>query len=143
MKEPREFMLREPYSDGLTTAIIKDRKDILSGYTIHVREVFDEPVEPKWNPEYEYRIKPEPKYRPWTAEEVPVGALLHRLFEPNKITVILGTTSDKVILSGPAPAGSLFINDLFTYHGGHNGDRVEHSLDHGKTWLPCGVLISE
>jgi hypothetical protein len=88
----------------------------------------------------QYRIKPEPKYRPWTAEEVPVGALLRRLFQPNKITVILGTTQQELILSGLPPACSLFISDLFTYHGGHSGDRVEHSLDHGKTWLPCGVL---
>lgn len=98
--------------------------------------------------EYAHRIKPEPCYRPWKPEEVPVGALIRRKHRPEFICVILGATTDKhadyAILNAPLrPGSNHYLSDLLTYHGGNNGDANEHSLDHGKTWLPCGVLIDE
>lgn len=87
-----------------------------------------------------WRIKPEPKLRPWKPEEVPVGALCKRkLDQSGEISVIIGVTQQKVIFHGRPPAGSEYISDLLTYHGGHNGDMVLHSRDNGKTWHPCGV----
>lgn len=89
-----------------------------------------------------YRIKPTP--RPWKPEEVPIGALIRTLHRPDEARVIIGVKvtgpSPEVILNHPLSTRSCYLIDLFTYHEGHNGDRNEHSLDHGKTWLPCGTL---
>ena len=93
----------------------------------------------------DYRIKPTPTLRPWRPEEVPVGALLRRRFKPNNIVVILAANTvgnfPSVIVDRQNFDGitALYLGDLLSYHGGHNGDAMEHSLDHGKTWLPCGV----
>jgi len=92
-----------------------------------------------------YRQKHTPTLRPWRPEEVPVGALLRRRFKPNNIVVILAAntvgTFPSVIVDRQNFDGitALYLGDLLSYHGGHNGDAMEHSLDHGKTWLPCGV----
>lgn len=105
-------------------------------------------VSPSWLDGPEYRIKPTSKYRAWKPEEVPVGALIRTKFKPELIAVILRVTitdriGPKVILNQNYPNISDYINDLFTYHGGYNGDAAEYSLDQGKTWLPCGVLLDE
>jgi len=98
-----------------------------------------------------WRIKPEPKLRPWKPEEVPVGALLKRkLWDKNKHPlVILGVdvsysnTMPRAILSGPLYQDSYeshyFLSDLLTYNGCCD-DQNQYSTDHGKTWLPCGVM---
>ena len=93
-----------------------------------------------------YRIKLEPTLRPWKPEEVPVGALIRRKFRPEVETVISGVSITghfpRILVNNhnfEAPT-KLYLGDLLTYHGGHNGDRMEHSLDYGETWLPCGVL---
>ena len=97
---------------------------------------------------YTYRIKPESRLRPWKPEEVPVGALLRRKFNPKREAVIVGVSvsgfAPHVKLCGNLDASvSEHLKDLFTYHGGHNGDMMEYSLDNGKTWLPCGVEESQ
>jgi hypothetical protein len=85
---------------------------------------------------YKFRRVQELKLRPWKPEEVPVGALIR---------------------SKGKSWGSRLINsyshidgfDYVCYQFGKtfSGDslenclaRREHSLDHGKTWLPCGVM---
>ena len=83
-----------------------------------------------------YRIKPSPTLRPWRPEEVPVGALLRPITTSslNKdIELIIGVST----LEGNAV--------LYTGFGYERTAEVilrdkEHSLDQGKTWLPCGVL---
>ena len=69
--------------------------------------------------EFEYRVKPMPKLRPWTADEVPLGAW----FRPKD------RTWDRTLIAWVSCKADrvLWL------------DEREHSLDGGKTWLPCGV----
>lgn len=69
--------------------------------------------------EFEYRIKPEPKLRPWTEDEVPLGAWMR--FKRN--------TQDRVLIGWVSVQAD---RDLWLHER-------EHSIDGGKTWLPCGV----
>ena len=68
-----------------------------------------------------YRIKPTAKLRPWTADEVPLGAQVRsKSYHPDHRSMI--------IQSG----NSMTREGWLTCY--------EHSTDGGKTWLPCGVL---
>lgn len=108
------------------------------------------PVQFKWNngwndagenhqfnfSNYEYRIKPEPKLRPWKPEEVPVGALLKYL---DVVAVLsfknelgFGFVSYSTTTKGNADAR------CWTY-GRVYEEFISHSTDGGKTWKPCGV----
>ena len=69
--------------------------------------------------EFEYRVKPEPKLRPWTADEVPLGAWMRFKNNPQ----------DRVLIGWVSVQAD---RDLWL-------DEREHSIDGGKTWLPCGV----
>ena len=71
-----------------------------------------------WN-SIEYRIKPTATLRPWTADEVPLGAWI-RLKNTN--------VTRSMIVS----VAALNLRLAFKEH--------EHSTDGGKTWLPCGVV---
>lgn len=83
----------------------------------------------------EFRIKPEPKFRPWRPQEVPVGAwfrwppsrqadqLPYLIIEVNATTVFFGSKYSCRI-------------ELMLTDGG------SHSIDGGKTWQPCGILES-
>lgn len=81
-----------------------------------------------------FRLAPEPhakRYRPWTPEEVPVGALIRAkglLWRG----LILGVNAQGQIehFVGRTDCGYAMNNHL-------------HSIDNGKTWLPCGVEVSE
>lgn len=77
--------------------------------------------EPFWNLEhYDYRIKPTAKLRPWTADEVPLGAWMRFKRNPQ----------DRVLLGWVSVQSD---RDLWL-------DEREYSIDGGKTWLPCGVM---
>ena len=83
--------------------------------------------------EREFRVASEPpakRYRPWTPEEVPVGAFT-RPKTGRDVLMIIGSTRDSVFLAGDR--GMYPLNDLLRYR--------EHSTDNGKTWLPCGVEV--
>ena len=68
-----------------------------------------------------YRIKPTAKLRPWTADEVPLGAQVRsKSYHPASRSLI--TTSGNAMLR----------RDWL------NGE--EHSTDGGVTWKPCGVV---
>jgi hypothetical protein len=81
-----------------------------------------------------YRVKPESKYRPWTSNEVPVGARIRGIVNSNKE------------INGMI----VFVHDYTFGYYDHTGlrekiidealDSLEHSTDGGKTWHPCGVL---
>jgi len=84
-------------------------------------------------PQY-YRIKPLPTLRPWKPEEVPVGALLRSLTKSYEwVTIILGYNATEFChpTFNDVPECSTFAEGLAKY---------EHSLDHGLTWKPCGVV---
>lgn len=77
--------------------------------------------EPFWNLEhYEYRIKPTAKLRPWTSDEVPLGAWMRekKALHDRRILAWTSSQADR---------------DMWL-------DEREHSIDLGKTWLPCGVV---
>ena len=95
-----------------------------------------------------YRIKPEPKLRPWKPEEVPVGAQFRlSTYKPDKVFEIVGSgVAGNEVFSAPAlflsyredawvPGTYYYLTDCITSTG-----KPEHSLDRGKTWQPCGVL---
>jgi hypothetical protein len=80
------------------------------------------------------RIKPEPKLRPWKPEEVPVGALYKWNGHVSVILAVCDNALKFVDHEGD-------INGNFLDRGCIS-KKSEHSLDGGKTWLPCGVLES-
>jgi len=164
---PREFWM-PGCAPKFTSKIEVEKDHKLCGEIIHVREVFDEPVNPlaywvkakqegkvvefrfrdepdDWtavhylfegndhnylNKTYEFRIKPEPKYRPWKPEEVPVGAPVRH---KNK-------SSSTWLIECAGMSGDIFISVIGSITNQDQLNRFEHSLDHGLTWKPCGVL---
>ena len=85
-----------------------------------------------------YRIKPTPQLRPWKPEEVPVGALIHFDEDDSKKlpSIILDVSTDgKVTFCAKGSIMTIELESMIMKGWLH----CEHSLDHGKTWLPCGV----
>lgn len=68
-----------------------------------------------------YRIKPTAKLRPWTADEVPLGAWMRNKSVQYDRWII-------VHLQYSSRNREEWLNNY------------EHSTDGGKTWLPCGVV---
>ena len=85
------------------------------------------------DPVNNYRIiAPEPKLRPWTAEEVPVGAVLR--YKNNKRSCrFLITASTEIHMTG--------YGSRWRYH--ELLDQMEYSKDGFTNWLPCGVVEGE
>jgi hypothetical protein len=78
-------------------------------------------ISPKWNwRDFKYQIKPTATLRPWTADEVPLGAWMRRQADPKFRWLILNVGNDDMRM------------DFYL--------KNEHSTDGGKTWLPCGVM---
>jgi len=79
-----------------------------------------------------YRIKPEPKLRPWKPDEVPVGAVVRWKSNPQKRGLLTGCDEDYVYVAfNYALHRAELAGALVSY---------EHSTDNGATWLPCGVM---
>ena len=78
-------------------------------------------LSPVWNwNNFTYRIKPTLKLRPWTPDEVPLGAQLRSIMDPSRRWLAGNTGSD---------------DDRMKLL-----ERNEYSIDGGKEWKPCGVL---
>jgi hypothetical protein len=76
---------------------------------------------PRWDwVNTEYRIKPTAKLRPWTADEVPLGAWMRKKQDLTCRWLLSMTANDAVR------------KDM--------SECSEHSTDGGKTWHPCGVM---
>lgn len=74
-----------------------------------------------------YRVKPEPKLRPWTVGEFPLGALWR-----------MGVGS---AVYTPDFVSNMGVNIAGVTHGPNSlYTQWQHSLDNGRTWLPCGVM---
>jgi hypothetical protein len=71
-----------------------------------------------WNTR-QYRIKPTPVLRPWTADEVPLGAWV-RMKNLNMTRSVIVSVS--------------------AFNLGIAFKEYEHSTDNGVTWHPCGVM---
>ena len=80
----------------------------------------------------DYRIKPEPKLRPWKSEEVPVGAVVKFRMDNRRFVILACFKNNVCMASDSFHEIESYPLDIF------NGET--YSLDHGKTWLPCGVL---
>ena len=72
-----------------------------------------------WNTQ-DYRIKPAATIRPWTADEVPLGMQARNAKYPKTRWLIDRTSSEENRIDWCK--------------------NYEHSIDGGKTWLPCGVV---
>jgi hypothetical protein len=77
-------------------------------------------------------VPPAKKWRPWTAEEVPVGAQVRYKNNKQSIRMLIVSNMEPHLL-GEMSAWTL--GDLFY--------SMEYSTDGGKTWLPCGVEVTE
>lgn len=76
-------------------------------------------TDPNWDwSERVYRIKPSESLRPWTEDEVPLGAWKR----------VKGATA-RVMLIG---SGTSSMREEWMVE-------CEHSVDGGRTWKPCGV----
>lgn len=96
-----------------------DGKEVESKHITSHNWVLDKT--PRWNwDNFDYRIKPTATLRPWTADEVPLGAWMRFKILPNTRLIISYVT--------PSINFKQWLEDR------------EHSLDGGKTWLPCGVV---
>jgi hypothetical protein len=95
-----------------------DGKEVIAR---HVKfGTWDTLISPKWNWEdCTYRIKPTAKLRPWTADEVPLGAWV-RMKNLNMTRSVIVSVS--------------------AFNLGIAFKEYEHSTDKGVTWLPCGVM---
>ena len=108
-----------------TKEAIRIMQAFVDGKEVDVRRLLDGSV---WMPagapcwdwlNGNYRIKPTATLRPWTADEVPLGAWMRFKRNPQ----------DRVLLGWVSVQSD---RDLWL-------DEREHSTDGGKTWLPCGV----
>ena len=95
--------------------------------------IFHNPVTP-----YIFRLAPEPpakRFRPWAPEEVPVGALVRfgNGKTGNHCWMITGWNAVSFHTSNSVYGPVLF----------EEAERkgCQHSLDNGKTWLPCVVEV--
>jgi len=76
---------------------------------------------PRWDwDNTKYRIKPTATLRPWTANEVPLGAWMRKKQDVPHRWMVIDTGNE------------LWRQAWF--------EDSEHSIDCGKTWLPCGVM---
>ena len=76
---------------------------------------------PRWDwDNTQYRIKPTPVLRPWTSDEVPLGAWIRfkKVIDDRSILAWTSTQRDR----------DIWLSER------------EHSTDGGKNWLPCGVV---
>ena len=86
------------------------------------------PPDPLADPDH-FRIRPQPKLRPWKPEEVPVGAIV-RFVDGRSYRSLIISVGEYAFAHGIDNVGVTFDVAL---------SRLEHSLDSGKTWKPCGV----
>ena len=108
------------YQIGVMQAF-KARRQIEFRFRYTFSKAWHTSVFPNWNWQHlEYRIKPTAKLRPWTANEVPLGAWI-KYNKSNEGRFLVTHT------------GSQF--DRIEWHKNY-----KHSTDGGKTWLPCGVM---
>ena len=79
----------------------------------------------------DYRIKPEPKLRPWRPEEVPVGAIVKSDVAAYLIIAVNFEKAAIAMMSNTM--------DVVRWYATDSIDGNHYSTDGGKTWKPCGV----
>jgi hypothetical protein len=115
-----------------TIEAIKVMQAFVDGKTVECKcgsSGWSELIDPVWNfDRFQYRIKPASTLRPWTADEVPLGAWLRSKMYSWKCVIIEVDEQGRIGIHGG--------NIALDYALQNN----EHSTDGGKTWLPCGVM---
>ena len=89
-----------------------------------------------------FRLAPEPpakRYRPWTQEEVPVGAVMRWKTTPGHASLIC-SHGDTCVFPAGATQGTTFQDALINWV--YSIDPIG-TPDSKRTWLPCGVEVSE
>lgn len=81
--------------------------------------------DPQWRPGTTYRIKPEPKFVPWTMEDVPPVCWVRMKGNPNRHSLVTDLFKDSVQFCDMQPSFCALL------------DRYEYSTDL-MTWKPCG-----
>lgn len=136
----------------MTREEAKSKAEILSAYALGRLIEFKHKADDVWYFDaegdldmdfvhYDYRIKPAPqppKYRAWTASEVPIGAMIRAIKEAYHFRSMIIGSNDKYFKYVGDPQSEV-VESNFAYALNH----FDHSTDGGKTWSPCGVLISE
>ncbi len=84
----------------------------------------------------QYRIRQEPKLRPWKPEEVPVGAVVSSCFKRSNRYVITAMWAGQIHLNGSPCEHS---NERPPLLHQVVGPTYHYTTDFGKTWLPCGI----
>ena len=84
-------------------------------------------------PPENYRVKPEPKLRPWTMLEFPMFAIFKSRDDVFGIPVIADETTAYFMNRRGAMIS-------YSYNKLADNKLNLHSLDGGKTWKPCGVV---
>ena len=87
----------------------KEKQAFAEGKTIQSRKIYslnrwEDNISPSWSEEWQYRIKPEPKYAPFTRKDWDLFKMKDVIFDPSKINttsigVVTGCDSDGVIVS--------------------------------------------
>jgi len=91
-------------------------------------------TEPSWDwSKFNYRIARKPKLRPWKPEEVPVGGVLKK--KNTSFVYHYNVDLNNGVTWFTSPSGETRILSI-----GELVDSFVVSTDHGKTWLPCGVM---
>jgi len=121
-REAAEVMLA--FADGKTVQ-----------YWIHGYEGWGISTDPSFDWKHcTFRVKEESKFRPWAADEVPLGAWIRSKQGPTRgfgHGIIIYADDGGV----PMPCG--IQNSWVGFHDLLNN--FEHSTDNGKTWKPCGM----
>ena len=111
------ILIMEAYLDGYEIQHRMKKCDSRSG----LKPDWCDTNAPWWDfDSYEYRIKPTYVLRPWTADEVPLGMQARNREYPKTRWLIDRTSSEE--------------------NRKDWCEKYEHSIDGGKTWLPCGVM---
>lgn len=91
---------------------------------VNKQDCFSAPVAPK-----------QPTLRPWKPEEVPLNAEVRykvKHYVPKLRYTLNGVDECGIYFSFPSAGGRVKFSLALAH--------FEHSLDHGKTWQPCGVM---
>jgi hypothetical protein len=122
----------EAWEDGKTIEYFDDRDNKWIDWTKSMRPVFCASA-PRW------RIKPEPpqpKYRAWKPEEVPVGCIVSLKHDTARISKsVLFHCNGVMVWTGFDVLNPNTLDDALKWW--------DHSTDGGKTWRPCGVEVKE
>lgn len=96
------------------------------------RDEWSQNCEPAWDwdgCDYNYPAEPEPpKLVPWTFETCPKGVVLVREIGGTLVDLVSTWSRDHVKMVAGQWSGY-----------GWMAAQCEHSLDNGRTWLPCGT----